>query len=407
MEACVARPLPLARRRPRVAWSGGRDPGAHRGRVPRRGVRDGARCRFGVRRRHRAVRTRVVRQPPDGRGRCGEVPRSRADRADRDARMNGRRVTWRVWLPYALVVGSALLIGYVGGAPDRGGAPLDPTSAAPDGTKALVDTLRALGVEVTVGPAAPNASTTTALLLSDRLVDAQIRPVDDWVRAGGTLVVADPSSHFSITRPTGRTLVGFIEPELERRCDEPALRDVDRVLVPNGQLLRVPKGAFGCFTEGSTSAFLVSAPVGRGRVVQLGGAGGFINSRLGKVDNGLLAATLLAPRRDSRVAVLQPAVAGDGAKSLTDLVSPRVKLALLQLAIAFGIVVLWRARRLGRPVLEVQPVHIAGSELVAAVGNLLQRAKGRPRAAALLRDDLRRTLADRLGLPPDTPPDRV
>ena len=321
--------------------------------------------------------------------------------------MNGRRVTWRGWLPYVLVVVSALLIGYVGGAPDRGGAPLDPTSAAPDGTKALVDTLRALGVEVTVGPAAPNASTTTALLLSDRLVDAQIRPVDDWVRAGGTLVVADPSSHFSITRPTGRTLVGFIEPELERRCDEPALRDVDRVLVPNGQLLRVPKGAFGCFTQGSTSAFLVSAPVGRGRVVQLGGAGGFINSRLGKVDNGLLAATLLAPRRDSRVAVLQPAVAGDGAKSLTDLVSPRVKLALLQLAIAFGIVVLWRARRLGRPVLEVQPVHIAGSELVAAVGNLLQRAKGRPRAAALLRDDLRRTLADRLGLPPDTPPDRV
>ena len=77
------------------------------------------------------------------------------------------------------------------------------------------------------------------------------------------------------------------------------------------------------------------------------GAGGFINDRLGKVDNGLLAVTLLAPRPDSRVAVLQPAVAGDGHRSLTDLVSPRVKLALLQLVIAFAIVVLWRARRLG------------------------------------------------------------
>jgi hypothetical protein len=41
------------------------------------------------------------------------------------------------------------------------------------------------------------------------------------------------------------------------------------------------------------------------------------------------------------------------------------------------------------------------------VGNLLQRARGRPHAAALLRDDLRRTLSDRLGLPPDTPPSRV
>jgi hypothetical protein len=169
----------------------------------------------------------------------------------------------------------------------------------------------------------------------------------------------------------------------------------------------VPEGGFGCFTDGSASAFLVSAPVGRGRVVQLGGAGGFINSRLGQVDNGLLAVTLLAPRQDSRVAVLQPVVAGDGDRSLTDLVGPRVKLALLQLAIAFGLVVLWRARRLGRPVLEDQPVQIAGSELVAAVGNLLQRARGRPHAAALLRDDLRRTLTDRLGLPPDAPPRAV
>ena len=188
----------------------------------------------------------------------------------------------------------------------------------------------------------------------------------------------------------------------------PALRAVRRVLVPNGRLLRVPDGGFGCFTEGSSSsAFLVSAPVGRGRVVQLGGAGAFINARLGKVDNGLLAVTLLAPQRASRVAVLQPAVAGNGTRSLADLVGPRVKLALLQLAIAFTIVVLWRARRLGRPVLEAQPVHIAGSELVAAVGNLLQRARGRPQAAALLRDDLCRTLTDRLGLPPDTSPNRV
>jgi len=321
--------------------------------------------------------------------------------------MSARGLTWRAWVPYALIVVSALLIAYIGGAPDTGGAPLDPRSAAPDGAKALVDTLRALGATVTVEPAAPSASTTTALLLTDRLVDKQIQPIEDWVQRGGTLVVADPNSHFSITRPTGRTIVGFIEPELERRCDEPALRAVHRVLVPNGQLLRVPKGGFGCFTEGSSSAFLVSAPVGRGRVVQLGGAGGFINGRLDKVDNGLLAVTLLAPRRDSRVAVLQPAVAGAGNRSLTDLVSPRVKLALLQLAIAFAIVVLWRARRLGRPVLETQPVHIAGSELVAAVGSLLQRARGRPHAAALLRDDLRRTLTDRLGLPPETPPSRV
>ena len=133
--------------------------------------------------------------------------------------MSGRWVTPRAWLPYALVVVAALLIGYIGGAPDNGGDPLDPRSAAPDGTKALVDTLRALDVEVTVGPAKPDASTTTALLLADELVDTQLPPVEDWVRRGGTLIVADPGSRLAITRPTGRTVVGFIEPELERRCD--------------------------------------------------------------------------------------------------------------------------------------------------------------------------------------------
>jgi hypothetical protein len=179
------------------------------------------------------------------------------------------------------------------------------------------------------------------------------------------------------------------------------------VLVPNGFLLRIPSDGFGCFTEGGDAAFLVSAPRGRGRVVQLGGAGAFINSRLGKVDNGLLAVTLLAPGAGSRVAVLEPAAAGGGSRSLTDLIAPRVKLALLQLLIAFGLVVLWRARRLGRPVEEVQPVRIAGSELVAAVGELLQRARGRSHAAALLRDDLRRTLSERVGLPRDTAPDRM
>ena len=59
---------------------------------------------------------------------------------------------------------------------------------------------------------------------------------------------------------------------------------------------------------------------------------------------------------------------------------------------------LWKGRRLGRPVAETQPVQIAGSELVVAVGNLMQKA-GRPEAAASqLRDDLRRDLTSRLGL---------
>jgi hypothetical protein len=57
----------------------------------------------------------------------------------------------------------------------------------------------------------------------------------------------------------------------------------------------------------------------------------------------------------------------------------------------------------GRPVQEPQAVQIAGSELVVAVGHLLQQARRREAAASMLRAALRRSLGDRLGVPPDAP----
>jgi len=94
-----------------------------------------------------------------------------------------------------------------------------------------------------------------------------------------------------------------------------------------------------------------------------------------------------------------------GAPTLVDLVPTGVKRALVQLGIAFAVYALVRARRLGRPVSEAQPVAVAGSELVAAVGGLLDRARSPQHAAALLRGDLHRFLVDRLGLPADVTPD--
>jgi hypothetical protein len=107
------------------------------------------------------------------------------------------------------------------------------------------------------------------------------------------------------------------------------------------------------------------------------------------------------------VAFLRPPPPGAGTKSLADLVSDRWWDALWQLGIAFALLALWRARRLGRPVLERQPVQLEGSELVVAVGDLLQRAGGRGAAADRLRDDARRRVADRLGLPPSAPLDAI
>ena len=74
----------------------------------------------------------------------------------------------------------------------------------------------------------------------------------------------------------------------------------------------------------------------------------------------------------------------------------------MQLGIAFLLYAAWRARRLGRPVTEPRPPALAGSELVAAVGTLLDRSGNPGHAADLLRADLRRFLGEHLGVPPDT-----
>ncbi len=100
----------------------------------------------------------------------------------------------RTWWPLLAVVGAMLAVGLVAGAPPADGPPLDPTSTGSTGTKALVDTLRLLGADVSVQSGAPGPSATTALLLEDGLDDATRDSVAAWVEAGGTLVVTDVSS---------------------------------------------------------------------------------------------------------------------------------------------------------------------------------------------------------------------
>lgn len=98
-----------------------------------------------------------------------------------------------------------------------------------------------------------------------------------------------------------------------------------------------------------------------------------------------------------------PIPAGGGDKTLADLVSPGVKRGLLQVAVAFVLYAIWRAIRLGQPVAEDQPVDVASSELVGAIGRLLERTNAPGPVAEMLRSDLRRTLPARLGVPNEAP----
>jgi hypothetical protein len=307
-------------------------------------------------------------------------------------------------------VAALVAVAGVAGAPPRQAAALDPRSTAGDGAKAMVLLLEHFGTRVDPTTALPGPGVGAAVLLADRLDDQRRADLSQWVDDGGLLVVADPSSPLMPSAPVsvGNGLLE-VSGTVPGPCPAAALDDVASIDPGATRFLRLPNGAIGCFPAGRRSpAFaLVEVPMGRGRLYALGGAGLFTNRLLGHADNGVLAVDLLAPHGEGAVAFLLPSTVGGGHKSLASLLPRRVKLALVQLLIAFAVLVLWRVRRLGRPVPEGQPVELAGSELVVAVGHLFGRTGRRDAAAFELRRDLRRWLAQRSGLPPSAPADAL
>jgi hypothetical protein len=309
-----------------------------------------------------------------------------------------------------LTVLAVLAIG--GGESD---VPLDPRSDDRLGTSAMVALAGELGADVTVDDRLPDtgdAGPDVIVLLADLLSDEQRVVLDDWVDRGGRLVVTDPGSDY--TPPTvgqfesvddvapGRSMTG--------RCEIGPLEELDIAQIEprNGGALYEPVvGSQTCVDDGRGGAYIVATDQGRGTVVALGGSGLLVNAALAEGENAPVVAALVAPEVGTELLVLEPGglAGGDGQRTLLDLVPSGVKRALAQLGIAFVVYALWRSRRLGRPVMEPQPVAVAGSELVVAVGNLLDRTRSPAHAGEVLRADLRRFLADHLGVPAGSTPE--
>jgi hypothetical protein len=246
----------------------------------------------------------------------------------------------------------------------------------------VVQLLRAYAVEVDVVRGAPAEEMTSALLLDDRLSDADVDDLERWVGRGGTLVVADQASSLAADFTGDGPCPG-------------AFADVDVLVFVDGE--HVVDGAASCADAG-----LVARPEGDGWIVTVAGPGPFTNDLLDEGDNSVLAVAALAPTGAERVAFVDGG-AGSGGDDLIDLVPTSTRQAIAQLAVAFLLLVLWAGRRLGRPVLEPQPVAVEGAELVAATGRLLDGRHRPDEAAAAVRAATRRVLERRLGLPSNAP----
>lgn len=307
------------------------------------------------------------------------------------------------WIVLVVVL---VLIAVAGGAPRDADDPLDPDSTAPRGTRGLVLLLEESGALVFTGRDVPEPGAgDVVLLLADDLGAEASDALDEWNEAGGTLVVAGSGQLEDVF-----AVADLIEGELAPGdCEVDALADLPPVDAAGSVLLDAGADEAACFGS-DDRGYVVARAEGEGVQVDLGGPGPLTNAELDRSGNAALAVALLAPEPGTEVLVLEPsarAATGSGEQAPLDLVAPGVWRALLQLVVAVVVLAVWRAIRLGKPVLEPQPVQLEGSELVAAVGGLLQQTRSPAAAAEVVRHDLRRTLEARLGLPVDLPADAV
>jgi len=300
--------------------------------------------------------------------------------------------------------------------------PFDTRSEAGSGTRGLLLLLERQGAAVSVVRSVPQpGSSSRVLVLQDRLNAQQRDQLAAFAEAGGVVIMADPGSSFTGSLGATDPISGGEPPSLVGNdidqqinvplgtCDVAALQHLRGLLVTDGVRFNVPGAAVReCFGEAS-GAFVAAIPIGSGIVVQLGDNELFTNRLIRYADNGPLAAALLAPAPGAQVSILlgdevAPSAAdiGTGDKTLSSLVRPGVWMAIAQLAVAFVVFSIARAIRPGRPVREPEQVPIAGSELVAATGNLMQRAHHAQRAGWLLRGSLYRDLCRRYTLPSTT-----
>ncbi len=338
----------------------------------------------------------------------------------------------------AVVLGIAVVAGVFLSTRADPAPPFSATSTAPDGYGAIALLLEQQGARVeSILPSElvereDTLDDTTAIVVAvpSTLDAAQTRLLDRRLEDGalvvhGEPVVRDGADQLDPDAPApsvlddlpllgGRALVDTpaiaVEPGA---CDIAELADLGPIDAAFAVGMAIDAAQRSCYLS-TTGVHVRQADRGRGSLVTLASPLLWANARLQPAKeeggeplaNGATAMRLLV---GSSTFVFVDPVRGAvapraGTQDPVALLPLPVKLALVQLAAAFAIYVWWRARRLGRPVAERRPVDIAGSELVVAVGDLLRRRGNADRAAAVVRADAVRVLAQRLGMGPAPDP---
>jgi hypothetical protein len=264
---------------------------------------------------------------------------------------------------------------------------LTPPAENPGSAVALRRYLTSMGFEVSDASSPPEVGG-TLILLHDLRVPQEEGSILSWVRAGGRLVVADPTS--AILGAVGASRlgpVGFANTvEIGPACVAPEAIGVGKVVIRASDVaLRAIDAAFVSCLPAGDGAFILTRRFGDGRITLLGGMSPLTNALLPAEDNAVLALQLAAPGR--QVVFGPPLPPGSsGAGGLWDLVPDSAKAGGAAAILAAIVFALARARRLGRPVPEEALAPIPASELVRATARMYRRGRAVAYSGALLRE---------------------
>ncbi len=310
----------------------------------------------------------------------------------------GARSVWLILLAVAVAgLGGAFLAGR--GNQRRGGPPLDPRSTLDTGTRALVLLLESTGREVSSGSVPSGPGDEVLVAFTELMPVDQLGDLLDLARSGATVVLIGRSMPVSGVEVVDR---GTVEPEPD--CPLGRLRRI-RVLPPgsySGVTISDGSGV-GCLpVAGGEGRLVFRGPLGGGRLLLIGTSEPFMNRSLSQGDSAALAVYSL-DLVEGPLRFVVPSI-GSGDRGLGDLIGDPVWAGLFQALVAVVLFALWRARRLGAPVSETDPVEIDSGELVVAGARLSERARGRGVEIDVMRRNLDDALRRRWALGIDSDP---
>ena len=281
---------------------------------------------------------------------------------------------------------------------------LDPESAGPSGTRALIEILREHGVEVVI--ARDRAAAESALAAGDATLAVADAPylsdegLTEVTDAAADVVLIDPRSRTLRLLLPGSTAYGVGPGEVvDPGCD---VADATRsggiapgaIYQPGGQTET-------CYPTGGAFGLLIQERTG-GRVAAVDGRAVFTNEHLAEAGNAALAVNLLG--RHPTLVWYMPSIADSdlaaGDPTLGELTPPWVSPVIVLLLSAGVAAAIWRGRRFGPLVAERLPVTVRAAETTEGRARLYAHARDAVHAADQLRIGALGRLGRMLGLGP-------